>query len=1346
MEIVLYDVLIGTSKAARSLDELVTAQKELNRALSQDADRTGDAFDRAANESARLTAEIQKTKRAFRQGSFGENTVAGLRDRVIELKNEWLQATIGTDKFKKAASNLSQAQEQLKELEAQVGINTRSVGDYENAVSKALGKFRGVDQIKTQLRSLTTEEAKATQRLAEISQELTKNASLTKAQQDVLQREFLETAKRIDAVGKETRELRADFQQASTQGLNFTRQIRNGIFSIQASIIALAAGGGLFRSVIGEPAEADAAIDRVAALTRATDAQRESIQGQASELGRTTQFNTLEAAKAQIILAQAGNTVNQILEKTPAVLQLAGAAATDLATAADVSSNVLASYGSTVENFGIVNDQLAATLVNAKLNITEYNDAFKFIGPVARDQEIPLERLNALIGVLANRGFDASQVGTGLRQIIVSLINPTGQAAESLKRLGIEATDSFGRVKDIGQIVEDFATAGAKAQDVFTIFGDRGGSVFLGLQSAGKATIDAFTDVVKNSEGLADAIQEQQLDNLTGDFEQLGGAVSGLGEALFSEGEGGLRAVTQAATNFVGVLTSLVEFLGKNRFLISTLIVGYLALNAAVIRARIVTAIQTATIKANTAAMVGNRAGAALYATVLNLVSFNFAKAAVTARAFTVAMAQNPFGILIAAATIAIGLFSSFKTATSEIAEEIDRLDAIQSNFNAELAKEQTLLKLLTEELLNENTPRERRVELMGQINEKYKPLLKNQLEESDNLEVLTGKVEDLNKALIQQILINSERGAIEDFNKALSVSFDNVAKAAQGASKSVGQQAEILKVATEAATTGILTDDQLDRLRESFTIFEPDSNSPDGVTRFVDPAFKKVEKALQNLVQVAGRDGAKLKAGLAAIRKTIIDFSGTVIPEIETGTNVADEGSTTKALNDFENLEKRVSELRREILNAALTGRDYGTMLIELTDKSKLLADAQKVLSDATAEVATSLVLPLPDFEKYLASFAAALGSSITEEETRELNALLTRIKAGLIDNEESLADQIRIISENRLINLAKALEEEIALRKRFGDDTIDLEKQLADALVLIQKNRIAEVSNLKKSESQIEKESSLQKTQFSIQAAQDAGNALNGLANTLSENAARRAGDDEQAQEAARKKAFARQKLFSIAQIGLDLARIIVAAKLQSFALVLPGASDAYFAAQVAIASAVAAIQLAAVAAAKYRRGGVLPGPSHERGGVKLISRRGQYFGEAEGGETIMTKGVSKNRRALSVASLVNQAAGGAELGGSVMPSHLARQLMAYMGRMPKVAAAKASVPRFQRGVVISRAAGMASNGQELRQLRQAAEALGDGRDVAVPVFTFQKAFRKADFLNENSGRTNGRSRKAR
>jgi len=90
--------------------------------------------------------------------------------------------------------------------------------------------------------------------------------------------------------------------------------------------------------------------------------------------------------------------------------------------------------------------------------------------------------------------------------------------------------------------------------------------------------------------------------------------------------------------------------------------------------------------------------------------------------------------------------------------------------------------------------------------------------------------------------------------------------------------------------------------------------------------------------------------------------------------------------------------------------------------------------------------------------------------------------------------------------------------------------------------------------------------------------------------------------------------------------------------------------FIAPVMVAAVIASglANVANIESTKFAKGGVLQGNSHANGGIQLYGRNGNHYGEAEGGEPILTKAVSSSPQLLTIASAVNELAGGVALSG--------------------------------------------------------------------------------------------------
>lgn len=138
---------------------------------------------------------------------------------------------------------------------------------------------------------------------------------------------------------------------------------------------------------------------------------------------------------------------------------------------------------------------------------------------------------------------------------------------------------------------------------------------------------------------------------------------------------------------------------------------------------------------------------------------------------------------------------------------------------------------------------------------------------------------------------------------------------------------------------------------------------------------------------------------------------------------------------------------------------------------------------------------------------------------------------------------------------------------------------------------------------------------------------------------------------ESAAGQAALAIKKVLGLAEIALNLQKELAANKLAGaqIAAFIPPPAGPILGTAYTVAKDILSVSAAAAGAAailKLQRGGIAYGPSHEQGGIPLY-RNGRPAGiEIEGGEPVLTKNVTANPLLLSLASTVNQLAGGRAL----------------------------------------------------------------------------------------------------
>ncbi|MFA5552709.1 MAG: phage tail tape measure protein, partial [Trueperaceae bacterium] len=99
----------------------------------------------------------------------------------------------------------------------------------------------------------------------------------------------------------------------------------------------------------------------------------------------------------------------------------------DLGTTAGQLGNNLRALGYDTSQASRVMDVLARAAQDSNLDVSDMVDIVSRVGPTAKLAGLEIEDLAAMAAVLSNNGMDASLIGTGLRSVLQSLINPSGQ-------------------------------------------------------------------------------------------------------------------------------------------------------------------------------------------------------------------------------------------------------------------------------------------------------------------------------------------------------------------------------------------------------------------------------------------------------------------------------------------------------------------------------------------------------------------------------------------------------------------------------------------------------------------------------------------------------------------------------------------------------------------------------------------------------------------------------------------------------------------------------------------------------------------------------------------------------
>lgn len=282
------------------------------------------------------------------------------------------------------------------------------------------------------------------------------------------------------------------FMQKQSQA--FSRSISSSFTTIGASFGAAFAVGSIVTDAARTISNFDQSVSNLASVSGKTRKEMNGLVDSAKQIGSVSAFSASEVVGLQTELAKLGFSEREILASTKAIGDFSIAVGTDAASAASLAGSALRSFGIDASESSRVVNTLAVATTKSALDFEKLNVALSIVGPVAKGANISIERSTALLGVLADRGLDASTAGTSLRNIFLDL-------SES----GLSYEDALSQINNSTD----------KLNTANQLFGKRGATTALILAENQQAA-DSLEASITNVDGALQTMTDQRLDTLQG--------------------------------------------------------------------------------------------------------------------------------------------------------------------------------------------------------------------------------------------------------------------------------------------------------------------------------------------------------------------------------------------------------------------------------------------------------------------------------------------------------------------------------------------------------------------------------------------------------------------------------------------------------------------------------------------------------------------------------------------------------------------------------------------------------------------------------------------------------------
>ena len=625
--------------------------------------------------------------------------------------------------------NATQAQEEFhklekdnKELQKQTNASRKAMAELEAQGKKGTAEWNNLRKsIDDNSKAMAQNRAK----MDEVSKRIdTASMSMKQLRTRLkeLKREFDNTSKATDP--KRYKELRNEItkvQAAMDKANASARGLRGGFFSLtkmKQTLIGFFNGVGLtimslvtgsFRNAFNLIVDFEKANSKLAGILGVTKNEIKDMEAAARQLGATTVYSAAQVTGLQIELAKLGFAKDQILQMEAAVLKFAKAVDTDLSRASAFAGAALRIFNKDASETESVLATFAVATTKTALDFSKLEASLSTVGPVANSFGLSIEDTTALLGMLANAGFDASSAATATRNIILNLCDANGDLAKALGQPVRNATDLAAGLKKLNAEGVDLAQA---------------------LELTDKRSVAAFSTFLNQADNIT-ALRDS-ITGVTGDFRQMSetmgdnvaGAMAGLKSAaeelvlkISSGTNGPIKDLIKALTTLVQWTGETIQYLSRFNNIVRPLIAAFVSYKLAVMAGTAVTKLYGMAVTGLKGAASAGKTAMLLLSTTFKSVSGNIQAATKSFSAFKLAMKATPWGAVIAGITAVVAALLTMRKSNDKTKESVEMLKEAEKSAADEYGRQRSYIESLILVANNERISLERRKKAVDELN-----------------------------------------------------------------------------------------------------------------------------------------------------------------------------------------------------------------------------------------------------------------------------------------------------------------------------------------------------------------------------------------------------------------------------------------------------------------------------------------------------------------------------------------------------------------------------------------------------------------------------------------------------
>lgn len=242
----------------------------------------------------------------------------------------------------------------------------------------------------------------------------------------------------------------------------------------------------------------EAQLAQLQAVTGINNKELKRLEKSILDVAGSTKFTSEEIVLLQTELGKLGFSVDEIADSTLAVAETAQALGEKVAPVAQKIGQILNQYNLQASETVNISDTLVSTINSSALSFEGFGTALQYIGPLGAEVGTTFRETSTAMAILADNGFTASRIGTGLRGILTEL-SSTG--------------------KDLITVVKELAEEEISLSEAVELVGKRNAAQLISLID----NVDVLSDLENKyySVGAAAIASAQQVDTYAGNLDLL---------------------------------------------------------------------------------------------------------------------------------------------------------------------------------------------------------------------------------------------------------------------------------------------------------------------------------------------------------------------------------------------------------------------------------------------------------------------------------------------------------------------------------------------------------------------------------------------------------------------------------------------------------------------------------------------------------------------------------------------------------------------------------------------------------------------------------------------------------